>query len=499
MERLRELVKVINRLKVNQINVIGNYRIRETMSDEFYEKICNDEFKNDDEAAQHFFNTGSDNRNYKLLKKRFEANLLNTVFFIDAKQNNFTLSQRAYYTILKEMAAAKILIARGVGYLSIELLERSLQKAEKFEFIDMAAEITKILKRHYGTRDLNEQLFNHYKQRTEYYRKLIQIEDLAEEYFIESNLFFSKNKSNPKAIQEFAAIRFEELAPYLSSYTTYRLQLYVRLLQIQALSTKSNTQQMLEACNQAIEFFTTINAKSGIQLFLNRKALAHYQLRQYEEGKITIQKALEIHVLKSLTWLQDMYFYLILCLHMREYQQAYDIYKQVAQAPNYRQIPNEVSEFWKIAEAYIYYLIAIGKIEAEEGKQFKLNKFLNEVPEFSKDKRIRNIPILIVQVLFLLQGSSKSISKQNLATERINPIEQYCSRYLRKGNNFRSNCFIKMLLQIPSGYFNKIAIERKSTKYVKLLKESDVEFVTQTYEIELIPYEHLWEMALNSF
>ncbi len=498
MERLRELVKVLNRLKVNQINVIGNYRTRETMSDEFYEKICNDEFKNDDEAAQYFFHTSSDNRNYKLLKKRFEANLLNTVFFIDAKQNNFTLSQRAYYTILKEMAAAKILIARGVGYLSIELLERSLQKAEKFEFTEMAVEITKILKRHYGTRDLNEQLFNHYKQLAERYQKLAQIEDLAEEYFIESNLFFSKNKSNPRAVQTFAATRFEKLKPYLSHYTTYRLHLCTRLLQIQALSTQSNTEQMLEACHQAVEFFTSINAKSGIQLFSNRKALAHYQLRQYEEGKKSIKKALEIHVLKSLTWLQDMYFYLILCLHTREYQESYDIYKQVTQVPSYKQIPNEISEFWKIAEAYIYYLIAIGKIDAKEDKQFKLNKFLNEVPEFSKDKRTRNVPILIIQILFLLQGSSKSISKQNVATERINPIEQYCSRYLKKGNNFRSNCFIKMLLQIPNGYFNKIAIERKSVKYVKLLKASDVEFVSQTYEIELIPYEHLWEMALNS-
>lgn len=81
MERLKELIRVINRLKVNQISVIGNYRPRETMSDEFYEKLCNNEFKNDDEAAQYFFNTNSDNRNYKLLKKRFEANLINTVFF----------------------------------------------------------------------------------------------------------------------------------------------------------------------------------------------------------------------------------------------------------------------------------------------------------------------------------------------------------------------------------------------------------------------------------
>lgn len=498
MERLKELIRVINRLKVNQISVIGNYRPRETMSDEFYEKLCNNEFKNDDEAAQYFFNTNSDNRNYKLLKKRFEANLINTVFFIDAKQNNFTSSQRAYYTILKEMAAAKILIARGVGYLSIELLERSLQKAEKFEFTEMAAEITKILKRHYGTRDLDEQLFNYYKQLSEHYQKLAQIEDLAEEYFVESNLFSSNNKNNPNAIQKFAASRFEELKPHLYNYTTYRLHLYTRLLQIQVLSTQNNMEQMLKACEEAIEFFISINAKSGIQLFSNRKALAHYQLRQYEQGKIAIKKALEIHVLKSLSWFQDMYFYLILCLHTREYQEAYNTYQQVVQVPNYGQIPNEISEFWKIAEAYIYYLIAIEKIEAEEDKRFKLNRFLNEVPEFSKDKRIRNVPILIVQILFLLQGSSKSISKQNLATERINPIEQYCSRYLRKGNNFRSNCFIKMLLQIPNGYFNKIAIERKSIKYVKLLKESDVEFVTQTYEIELIPYEHLWEMALDS-
>jgi len=82
--------------------------------------------------------------------------------------------------------------------------------------------------------------------------------------------------------------------------------------------------------------------------------------------------------------------------------------------------------------------------------------------------------------------------------DRIEAVEKYTSRYLKKDDNFRSNCFIKMLLQVAVAGFHRAAVLRHSEKYVKMLKSVPLDFANQAHDIELIPYEALWEMAVNS-
>lgn len=128
----------------------------------------------------------------------------------------------------------------------------------------------------------------------------------------------------------------------------------------------------------------------------------------------------------------------------------------------------------------------------ENFSKFKPGKFFNETPIFSKDKRGMNIPILVIQILFMI-----SQRKYNDAVDRIEAIEKYCSRYLRKDDTFRSNCFIKMLLQIPISGFHKTAVIRKSEKHRKQLETVSIDVANQASEIEILPYEDLWNFALE--
>ena len=103
-----------------------------------------------------------------------------------------------------------------------------------------------------------------------------------------------------------------------------------------------------------------------------------------------------------------------------------------------------------------------------------------------------NIPILIAQMLFFI------VRRQyNHAIDRIEALEKYSSRYLRNDETFRSNCFIKMLLEIPKNSFNRLRVERAAQKYFERLIDSEVELINQPFEIEIIPYERLWAMIMN--
>lgn len=120
-------------------------------------------------------------------------------------------------------------------------------------------------------------------------------------------------------------------------------------------------------------------------------------------------------------------------------------------------------------------------------------RFVNEMPLYSKDKRGMNIPILIFQILSLIY-----YKRYDDAIDRMEAIEKYCSRYLRRDDTFRSNCFIKMLLVIPAQGFHKSAVLRHAEKYHKMLLSMPIDMANQSHDVEIIPYEDLWEMVLES-
>lgn len=125
--------------------------------------------------------------------------------------------------------------------------------------------------------------------------------------------------------------------------------------------------------------------------------------------------------------------------------------------------------------------------------QFKLAKFINETTIFSKDKSGMNIAIIVIKLLILLQER-----KFSRLLDEVEATEQYCYRHLRGENTKRSYYFIKMLLQIPLGQFDPEVIESKVSRFNEKLTAIPLQVANQTTEIEVIPYEDLWDFAMQS-
>jgi hypothetical protein len=104
-----------------------------------------------------------------------------------------------------------------------------------------------------------------------------------------------------------------------------------------------------------------------------------------------------------------------------------------------------------------------------------------------------NIMILVLQILFLFGEK-----KEDEVNERMEALRNYTSRYLRKNDDFRSNCFIKMFLKIPESNYNRIALERNTKDLFKKLKTKPLEVASKPIEMEIIPFEMLWKMVLES-
>lgn len=499
MQILRELVHIVTKNKVRSIEIIGNSSDNKSMVNEFYEGILEDKFRTDTSAADHFYESDENNPNYKKLKNRLKNRLINTVFFIDVKQPSYSKRQRAYYECYKDWAAVKILSGKHARLSSISLSHKILKQAKKYEFTELVLDIARFLRLHYGTREGNVKKYEFYNTMFKEYEDAWFKENLAEELYSELVTKYVNSKATQTELFEKAEEYYQRLKESMEQRDTYKLHLCGNLIKIIKHISVNDYATTIKVCNEGIEFFKSkdYNATVPIQIFLHQQLICYTQLRQFGEGERVAQECLSFIEEGSFNWFKHQELYFLLSMHTGEYQKAYTIFEAATAHRRFQFLGPNVKETWKIYEAYLHYLVMVKRIEPYERDKrftkFKLGKFLNETPIYSKDKRGMNIPILVIQILFMILQH-----KYNDAIDRIEAIEKYCSRYLRKDDTFRSNCFIKMLLQIPISGFHKAGVIRRAEKYLQRLHSMPIDVANQSSEIEIIPYEELWQFALES-
>ena len=259
-----------------------------------------------------------------------------------------------------------------------------------------------------------------------------------------------------------------------------------------------NIQSQIQVCQKAYEYFGSqphfpVSAKN---IFGQKLLFCYMQLKQFENALKIADNMKTAYISGSYNWFMLHIYLFLLYFHSRNYQKASTVYFLVVSNKKFSQISSTMEEFWKIAKPYIFFLykcnlISLGDRESSF-KKFRIYKFLNDVPMYSKDKRGFNISILIAHVLLLIAAK-----KYDQIIDRVEALNQYCYRYLRRDETFRSNCFIKMLLQLPKAGFHNLRVHRYAKKYHEKLLSVPLEMSKQPTEIELIPYEDLWELVLE--
>jgi hypothetical protein len=497
MESLRELINIVNKNKISKVELIGHSTNNQSKVQTLYEGIYSGKFKDDEAAALFFYEADENLPKYKKLKYRLEQRLINSIFFIDLNQPSFNEIQKAYYACYKDFAAIKILTGKGAKRSATALAEKTLRQAIKFEFSDIIVQLSRFLRLHFGSIIGDKAKYNRYNDLVNRYSEILLAELKAEEYYSTLAVNYTKSKSRKLDTLDLAIQFSEELKAYTDKFYSYNLYLHAYLVYTMRYQIDNDLKNIIEVCTQAVQSFEAhphTASKVAIFNFKIRTLACYIQLKQFEKGEEVVKSCLELVQEGNLNWFATLEYYFILCLHTRNFEKAIQIFSQASQHKRFKMLYQSPTEDWRIYEAYLNYLNSIGKIEghASQMRTFKLGKFLNEVPTFSKDKRGMNINILIIQILFLLQ-------KKDFGTiiDRMEAIDAYCYRYLRKDDTFRSNCFIKMLLLLPKASFHKGRVVHRSKKYLEKLQSVPLSG-GQGSEIEIIPYEMLWEFVIES-
>ena len=493
LEHLKELVSIVNRNKVKNIQIIGS---SDTIFDQFYKHLSENKFDTDEEYAHFFYKDSPRNKAYYKLKQRLFDRILNTVFFIDINKTGFSTLQQSYYSCYKNAAAVKILLGKRVRAPAISLAEKTLKQSLNSGFTDIIIELGRHLAMHYSIIDYQKSKYEYYTKLVNKYLKIykkdIKIEAYAQCLLIEHRNQIVLDKKEMKKYRTQKKFILKSLKKNYSYKTASFGYLYLSMYY----ELTSNWEKLISICDEIIKKYETspnLVTSNLLGLAYYRKLNSFFILRNFKDAEIFVKKCQTHFEPDSFNWYLIKNLTIKIALHSYNFSDAVNILHSVIK---YKVVGDNYKfwyEDWKINEAFIHYLHRIGKLELGEVKTFRLGKFLNEVPNYSKDKKGSNVTILILQILFLLEDG-----KYDALIDRAEALKIYTHRYLKDDGTYRSNCFIKMLLCLPAASFDRDQVERKAKKYLEKLQAMPIEKAKQSAELEVMPYEMLWEFVMES-
>ncbi len=497
---MQDLIALIRAINIGRLKSGGLWSFafeKGSLMEQLCEAIHEGRVASDEDAVAILYPGEKVGSKFVNLRERLKERILSVVFLVDFKADVSSDRQKAYYECNRNWAAAMLLMSKNAKGASIAIIEGLLKQSTQYEFTELTLSALSSLRLHYGTIYGDTTKYSHYRDLYRKYQEVWMMENEAEDAYTHLVSHYVNNKASKTPISEEAQKHFDLIASYLEKSDSFRLHLCGRLIEVMIPSSKNDYTCTAKVCESAIDFFKNKSFESNLalQAFYYQLIVCYIQLQEFEKGEKVIQQYQSIFDEGSFNWfkLQELFF--LLAMYTKRYPKGFEVCAMVQKKLQAKSQPAHIEEMWKIYEAYSYFLVHIGKIVPPKGhsSKFKISKFLNEIPTYSKDKQGMNIPILVIQILF-------NISESNFdeSIDRMEAIDKYCSRYLKQNETFRSSCFIKALLQMPAASFHHDIVEKKAQKYIDMLHTQPLEVAYQTHEIEIIPYEHLWEMAMEA-
>jgi len=500
MKNLIEISKIVTKKKVRKIEIFDDHSLKHKNSkfNEFYEALMAGKFKNDRDASGFLYACSPTDDKYRQLKSRFRKRLLNTLFFLDVNLPSTSNYDRAYYSVNKDWTLVKILLSNNADHTASALARQILTTALKFKFADVIVNCSRILRR-YSADTSDEKGYEMYDQYIKQYANVLDAEIRSEELYQRVIMNYlkpsSKNQNLTERIDTYcdALVGLSEV--YESPIVIYNMYL-VWAFRYEMLHDFEN---MLEVCTKAenyIEQNPTFYQDDKLATFQLKKMSAYLHLRDWKNGKTNAEKCLKSFPAGSDTWFKFMEYYLLLAIHTDNYVNAVAIYNEAVGSTKMKKMTGHTREKWKIYDVYLNYIIESQGHDnpillSQKRRNFRQSRFLNDPILYPKDQRIFTILLVVAQVLFLLEKKS-----YNAVTERIDRLKSYANRQLRKEEYARVINFIRLLQQ-----FNKAEYQIEDLtnveKYYNKLVEQPFFYRGLISELEVIPYDKLWNMILE--
>ncbi len=436
---------------------------------------------------------------FSSLKAKMKDILVKVISIQNVSNTRENIRYNRVLNSMRQNLAARIVLYKGSRNLAIDLLEDGMKSSASDYISYNVLDQLRLLTIHYGATHYNKYKLNKYFDQENHYVKLLEYESKAIHFYIDlKKLQLHSFADIGNADKEKAKIYSLELSQInLSSRTFnfYKFQVFAKRFEFER-----NFEELLNLCAKAEFEFSTIQlySVSSLMAIKQIRLWTLIQLGRFNECiNIGIPELINNEI-GATNWYSYLHYCLKAYLYNEDYEKAISLISYCINHNIFRKLNSDLKEVANLNLGYIHLIVDSGlagdpKELHKSLPEFKLGKFLNTTPVFSKDKRGINVSILLMHIAFLLQRKD-----YNAIIDRIDSLNQYAYRYLRKDDSFRSNCMIKMVIQMTKADFNPIRTERYTADLRKQLGSVTLAGSGENIEVEIIPFEVLWDIMVKA-
>jgi hypothetical protein len=485
MKELAKLVQIVTKRQQNTFPLLNPKEKRNNKELQLFYDIKNGNIP----GALKKQDKTPDSAEVRMVRARLRKKLLNHLYFLNFKDPYMKVSHRHEQACLDLLHQARILIKESERKIAEKLLRSALKLAEEAEFTAHTITAIDLLRGIYTQNGDTLQFRNVSKQLTQY-RLLLQKEQEAEDLYYMAKLEINRSVSAKKTFMPQLEKTVAHLKVLWEEYHSFNLfEIYYKT-NIWHQELTNNFGQIIEITSETEKLLA--RGEINVMRFDDRynkfiKVYAYFRVRRFEEGLEFAEANSEAFLRSSTNWFAFMENYYLLAMHAARYETATRIISEVYNNPAYQKINKSAQERWELYRSYLYFISPSPILL----RQFNYQAFIAALPEYSKDKEGFNVAILILQFLHYL----KMKDTEGLLY-RIESLKKYSGRHFKDQFSSRSQLFFKLLALVVKEELHPERCRRKGRALADKLAAMPVPGDAYA-EIEIIPYEHLWEEVLN--
>jgi hypothetical protein len=493
-----EIIRILDRFREPRIETLdGEFRTSTAdKSFQLYDGIRTGRFPSDHAAAGSLYSSSPTDPKYSTLKSRLKWRLLNTLFHLNLQRAGFSEYATALYKVYRRAFLAHTLLILGARTTAMKLAEKTLRESLEYQFPLVAVQMGTLLRTHASLTGSITQ-YNKYDSTLKEQLAQLHAETLSWEYYERAVAVLGRKVSPGQDFLQHLASNIEELQDLRHSVESVTFATNLFRMSLMYANATLNRAGAVEVSQDAIEYlkrFPRLVAPARIAEFAAGKLEAYSALQDFQNAALAAAEGATYVGKGSNNWFTFSERQFQLLMLSRKFVEAENLYEEVTQHTRFAALPPYLQERWKIFELYLQF--ALQTVPEYETlplrKKFDLQAFLRFIPVASKDKHGMYVAVLIIHILYMLEaGDFGGI------IDRMDALRTYRSRYLRGKSNRRSALFFRLLTVMENNSFNYTLTRQKSERIYKQLRSTAIEAPETNEEIQIIPYEWLWERVMT--
>ena len=431
------------------------------------------------------------NANYRKAKSRVYHQMLNALLIATPQRTEVSDIDRAFLLAMRHLMAGYMISIYGNSHQGVIYFKECLKIAGKYEFSVPAYLSSQQISGYYGLNLMDVKEFHKYFEMEQRALNDVIIENKLSKIYAEIFSVLDHKMisyANKKLLEE----KFAETKKLEGQSTTARSTRFYYNILASIRYFEKDYKQTIAICEKAIAKLNTYPYKLEFHIFTFqlKRLMALIQLGKWSAAIDLCNHYKSTKINNQTTFIAQYYLFIIL-MRMCNYEEAREVLRN-EMGPLLEKMKQPIyDENFEIFNTYLQFLEQRGILPATK-KRFRIQKFLNDVPKYTKDKKGLNTSILILQILFFLHQKNFS----NII-DRVDALKQYSYRYLRQDETLRQNLFIKMLNNMVRADFNRLRTERYVENLWEKLRQSPFNISEQGIEVEILPFEELWPIVLE--